>query len=86
MKMSDLNSGIILEVDDSGRVLIPKPIRLALGFNERTRLEVFMDGNNLLFTKHEPYCIFCKNDKNLIDYKGKFVCKNCASEISEKEE
>lgn len=47
-------TGIIRRVDDLGRVVIPKEVRRSLGIKEGDPLEVYMEGNAVVFVKYSP--------------------------------
>lgn len=46
-------TGIVRRIDDLGRMIVPKEIRRNLGIREGDPLEIWVDGNNLVFTKYE---------------------------------
>ena len=54
------NLGIIKEIDDLGRLQIPKDIRTRLGLKKNVRLVVTPDG---LLIKSEEYKLVKLNDK-----------------------
>ncbi len=43
------NIGIVRRVDDLGRIVIPKEIRRGLCVEEGEALEIFVDGENIVF-------------------------------------
>lgn len=53
------STGIIRRIDDLGRVLIPREIRKRLCIDDGDPLEIFVEGENVIFAK---YCI--TNDIN----------------------
>ena len=71
--------GIIRNIDDLGRVVIPKEIRDSLGIE--VQVEIFVDGKCVVLKKHSTTCIFCGNDENIEEYKGEKICKECFNEI-----
>ena len=46
-------TGIVRRIDDLGRVVIPKEIRRTMRIREGDPLELFLDGNNIVFSKYE---------------------------------
>ncbi|MBE6911584.1 MAG: AbrB/MazE/SpoVT family DNA-binding domain-containing protein [Ruminococcaceae bacterium] len=77
------STGIIRKIDDLGRVVLPMELRKKMGIDQRDPIEIYVDGDAIILKKHETSCIFCGNNKNLIEYKGKHVCSECAKSIAE---
>jgi len=77
------STGIVRNVDELGRVVIPIEIRKQLKIAEKDPIEIYVDGSNIILKKHEPNCIFCGNSKKLKDYKGKLICDKCSNQIAE---
>lgn len=73
--------GIIRRVDELGRVVIPKDMRDLLGIEEKTPMEFFIEKNSIIIEKYEKSCPFCKNKKNLIEFKEEMVCQDCLEEL-----
>ena len=46
-------TGIVRRIDDLGRIVIPKEIRRTMRIREGDPLELFLDGNNIVFSKYE---------------------------------
>ena len=44
-----------------------------------------MEDNTIVLRKYLPACIFCGNARDIISYKGKNVCGNCARELGMRE-
>jgi transcriptional pleiotropic regulator of transition state genes len=76
------STGMTRPVDELGRVTLPKEIRKSLGIVEREdRLEIFVDGPNVILRKLVRGCVFCKGTKELKPFGDKEVCSNCRNEI-----
>jgi len=76
-------SGIVRKVDPLGRIVIPKEIRKVMSINEGDPLEIVKDNNGILLKKYNKGCIFCGSDKNIIEFKGMLVCKECKKALKE---
>ena len=76
------STGMVRHVDELGRVVIPKEIRNKLEINEKDPLEIYVDGASIVLKKVESNCIFCGNEKNLINYKDKLICSKCLNNLS----
>lgn len=45
-------TGVIRRVDDLGRIVIPKSVRKELNIKEGEPMELFIDGNDVVFRKY----------------------------------
>lgn len=77
------STGIIRKVDELGRVVIPMEIRIALDIEPKDPLEIFVENNQIVLRKHEPYCIFCGSISENVLLNGKRVCKACIEKLNE---
>ncbi|POO88702.1 AbrB family transcriptional regulator, partial [Clostridium sp. 2-1] len=56
------SSGIVRNLDNLGRVVIPKEIRKVLGINEGDPIEIAKVNNDIVLRKYSKGCIFCGSD------------------------
>ncbi len=75
------STGIIRKVDELGRIVIPREIRLMLEIQEKDPLEIFIEGASIVLKKYHENCIFCGNSKDLHLYKDKLICSKCKDDI-----
>lgn len=76
------STGIVRPLDSVGRIVLPMEIRKQLNIvSNKDSLEIFTDGDKIVLKKYAPNCLFCGSEDNLIDFKGKKVCKKCRKEI-----
>lgn len=75
------STGIIRKVDELGRVVIPIELRRSLDISIRDSLEIYVEGQFIVLKKHETACVFCGNEKDITDFKGKSLCKDCLGEL-----
>lgn len=71
------STGIVRKIDELGRLVIPKELRRILDLNEKDPVEIFTDGDQIILRKYSPSCIFCDESQDVIEFKGKKVCKKC---------
>ncbi len=77
-------TGIIRQVDELGRIVLPIELRRTFGIRRKDAIEIYIDDNNdIILRKYEPACIFCGSSENMLAYKGKNVCKKCAVKMKE---
>ena len=76
-------TGIVRNIDELGRVVIPKGIRTKTGMVEGTPVEFYVDDGKIILAKFNSACVFCASEENLTEIKGRFVCESCLKEIKE---
>ncbi|KOA94258.1 AbrB/MazE/SpoVT family DNA-binding domain-containing protein [Clostridium botulinum] len=75
-------TGVVRKIDSLGRIVLPKELRKTLDVQEnRTSMEIFIQGEDVILRKHEPACVFCGEARNVINYKGKNICGCCLKEL-----
>ena len=74
-------SGIVRNVDNVGRVVIPMEIRKLLGINEGDPLEIAKVNNDIVLRKYSKGCIFCGRENKVYEFKGISVCSWCKKEL-----
>lgn len=77
--------GIVRQVDELGRVVIPKELRDVLDVQIKDPLEIFIDAENetLILKKYQGNtCIFCgQYSDEMMYFKKYLVCRTCISEL-----
>lgn len=76
------STGVVRRVDELGRIVLPIELRRTLDIAEKDALEIYVDGEQIILKKYAPACIFCGDAKDVINYKGKLICKCCIQELS----
>lgn len=76
------STGVVRKVDELGRIVIPIELRRTMGIEEKDALEIYVDSDKIILRKYEPACIFCGNAEEVINYKGKNLCRSCLTELS----
>ena len=79
------SAGIVRKMDQLGRIVIPVEVRRTFDIQETDSLEIYVDNDRITLRKYEPTCIcvFCGSSDDVISYKGKSVCSNCKTSISQ---
>ena len=78
------STGIIRNIDELGRIVVPKEIRRKLGIDKNDPVEIYVEGDKIILMKYHPVCHFCGNTENLSEFKTKTICKNCVEELKTK--
>ncbi|MBE6706524.1 MAG: AbrB/MazE/SpoVT family DNA-binding domain-containing protein [Ruminococcaceae bacterium] len=77
------STGIVRQVDELGRIVIPREIRTVFDIKPKDSLEIFTDDDKIVLRKYAPSCIFCENTDDVIYFNGRRVCKNCIKALKE---
>ena len=75
-------TGFIKEIDDLGRIVIPKSVRKAIGVNAGDSLQLFLEDGAVVLKKLSTECVFCGSDASLREFGGKHVCADCIAKLS----
>ena len=59
---------ITKQIDDLGRIVLPKEIRKRVGIQIRSDVEVRVEGEKIVLTKAQNECIFCGLHKDLKEF------------------
>ena len=77
------STGIVRNIDELGRVVVPKEYRKMLGIANTDPVEICLEGERIILTKYHPVCHFCGSANNLVEYKEKKICQDCIREVAE---
>ncbi len=78
------STGIIRSIDELGRIVVPKEMRIKMGIGSQDPIEIYVEDDKIILKKYENACSFCGSGINLTTFKGKMVCTSCIEEIKEK--
>lgn len=76
-------TGFVKQIDDMGRVVVPKEIKKKMNLENRDYLEVFVNGDEIILKKYQPGCIFCGEVGDVHNFKGKLICPICISQLTD---
>ena len=76
------STGIVRQIDDLGRIVIPKELRTDEK-GTKDSYKFFMDGRNIVLKKYDSGCIFCGGIENNFEYQNITICKDCYEEIGD---
>lgn len=76
-------SSLYKKINKAGGITIPKELRRDYGFSQGEAVEVVPEGNKLVIRKYSPKCLLCNAYEEVIEHKGRHVCKKCIKEMSE---
>lgn len=74
-------TGIVRKVDELGRVVLPIELRRTLGIDIKDPLEIYVDDESITLKPYKPACILCGSNDDLVEYKGKKICRECIEKL-----
>ncbi len=77
------STGIIRNVDELGRIVVPKEIRKKLGIENTDPVEIYVEGDRIILTKYNSACHFCGSSEDVCDFKSKKICAACINSLKE---
>ena len=75
------STGIVRNVDELGRIVIPKEMRKKMDIANSDPVEIYVEGDKIILTKYNPSCSFCAGDEGITEFKGKKICQVCLNEL-----
>ena len=75
------STGVVRKLDQLGRIVLPKELITVLNLKEKDALEIYVDGEQIILKKYEPACVFCGDAREVVNYRGKNICKKCLEEM-----
>ncbi|MED4728655.1 AbrB/MazE/SpoVT family DNA-binding domain-containing protein [Aneurinibacillus migulanus] len=75
-------TGIVRQMDQLGRIVLPKELRYMFEIDPKDGLEIFVDEDMIVLKKYEPSCLFCHSMDDLRQFEGKKVCKSCIEKMN----
>ncbi len=70
-------TGIVRAIDQLGRIVLPKSLRQEQGIESKDDVEIYVEGEDIILQKYKPRCVFCGESEDLMEFKGKLVCREC---------
>ena len=81
--MEEMESkGAVRKVDELGRIVLPVEMRRALDIGEKDVMQIYVEGSTIILKKLQSSCIFCGENRNIVNYMEKFICASCAEALS----
>jgi len=75
------DTGIVRRVDDLGRIVIPMELRRTLGIHVKDPMAIYVEGDRIILQKHRDVCTVCGSDDEIIEVKGRPICKDCVKAV-----
>ena len=75
------STGIVRQIDELGRFVLPIEIRRALNINLKDSIEIYTESDHIILRKYQPACIFCDGNTSITLFEGKRICESCLSKL-----
>ena len=75
-------TGIVRNIDELGRLVLPKELRRHLEIANDTPVEITSEDDKIIIKRFNPRCIFCNDEGTLVEFKGKRICHICKDELA----
>lgn len=72
------------KVNKSGGLTIPSDVRLDVGIDKGSAVDIEVVAGKVIISKHTPRCMFCGETKGLIKQQNKDICGKCIKEMGAK--
>ena len=76
------STGITRPVDALGRIVIPMEIRETFNIKTKDILDIYVEGDKIILSKHRETCIFCDEKDDVVNFEGKKICRSCLAKLS----
>lgn len=77
------NVGVIRNVDQLGRIVIPVEIRNTMNFDRFQTLEILLDDDSIILKKYKPGCHCCNEVEIKATVLGLNLCEKCINKFNE---
>ena len=75
-------TGMVRNLDQLGRLVIPKETRKVFELNEGDPVEIFTDEDKIIIRKYNPGCHCCGSLDHLTEVLGLKICPKCLKEFA----
>lgn len=76
-------TGIVRRIDCLGRIVLPVELRLQLGIDQETLMEIYRSDHFIVLAKHKKGCVYCGATDELTEHRGQLVCRSCMAGIAQ---
>ena len=75
------STGAVKRIDELGRIVLPKNVRVPMNMNTGDSVEIFTDGDTIILKKFQMACVFCGDAENVVTFGDKRICGACLEKI-----
>ena len=74
-------TGIVRNIDELGRIVIPKELRRKMDMPEGSAVEIYTEDGKICLRKFYKGCHFCGANEGVTLFREKLICESCIEEI-----
>ena len=74
-------TGIVRNIDELGRIVVPKEMRTKMDILCDDPVEIFVEDDKIILRKYVPNCIFCGKSEEIVTFSEKKICRACLDEL-----
>lgn len=74
-------TGIVRQLDKLGRIVLPIELRRSFNLEHEDYLEIYVENGRIILQKYQPNCFLCNSGDDLMEVKGKCICKACLQDM-----
>lgn len=73
------------KISKGGSITLPAALRRDYGLSggEKFRIQVIGEDGAILLERIQGECMFCKSDKEMIVFEGRFICSACVEAMAD---
>ena len=71
------STGIVRNIDELGRLVIPKEMRIQMNIEKNVPVEFFVEDDKIIVKKFTDKCFICGGEEDLCNFKDKRICAEC---------
>ncbi len=75
------STGVVREIDNLGRITLPKELRDHLSMPAKTPISIHLEGTRIILEKSSSTCYLCGSKEDVKVLNGKGICSNCVAQI-----
>ena len=76
-------TGIVRQIDELGRFVLPIEIRRSLNINIKDHIEIYADNDRIILRKYQPACLFCDSDEDIVSFDNRRICRACLEKLKQ---
>jgi len=76
---------VVRQMDELGRIVLPRDFRNALAWKEETKVAIQLDGNRMVLFAEPSLCFLCGGKENLREAKDRYICRACIMELTDEQ-
>ena len=73
----------IRQLDELGRIVLPREFRRALAWGDGMKIAVQLDGSKMVLSAQPRLCFLCAGQEDLREAKDRYICKACIAKLGD---